>query len=834
MRSGCLVLGLGLLLAGCGGSEEEVPLARTIQSGDYRLVLDDSAAVRLYRRGELLLRFEADGWQLGLLPEVTDELNYDPYRIYDPHPLYTVSDDLSWASVASARFIEAPEDALALELSYPGGLRAELHAESDATGRFALRLVPLTAEQVAYIRLRPRASASEAFYGLGEYFDQVNHRGKVRAMQIELIGSGPKLESQYNEAHVPVPLLLGTRGWGLFVPSRRPGSFAVATAAADLIEVAYGTGTASSEGLRLHLLAAEHPLDLTRHYYELSGWPKLPARWALGPWIWRDENDDQAQVESDLDIIRAEDLATTGYWIDRPYATAVNTFDFKPSQFPDPQAMIAKMHALGFRTALWHTPYLDEASSATAALRTEAEDKGYYPSESGISLNGWGKPIDLTNPDAVGWWREQLQAYKTLGVEGFKLDYGEDVIVGPTTKRIRWAFDDGSDERTQHSSFPIHYHKTYEALLPSDGGFLLCRASTFGDQAKGLIIWPGDLDANFATHGQERDDDEKPYVAVGGLPAAVVAAMSLGPSGFAFFGSDTGGYRHCPPDNETFSRWFEHTALSTVMQVGTSCNDVPWEATAENGFDQALLDRYRQYARLHLRLFPFLWSYAKRMLTDGRAIMRPLGLAHPELSAHPNDIYLLGDELLVAPVVSRGATTREVIFPEGTWVHWLTSERFDGPATHLVEAPIGRLPLFLKADAMVPLLRPNIDTLVATEQPDSVESYATSPGLLYVRAVAEQDSSFVLFDGGEIRQATSAGKSEIDYQAGDELSEGAMFELLGQRAPNTVEVDGKPVSTASDLASLEKAASGWYYDANEQRTWLKLPPPSSKATIGWE
>src|SRR5206468_2959184 len=99
-----------------------------------------------------------------------------------------------------------------------------------------------------------------------------------------------------------------------------PGVFAVATEADDRVEATFGPGRKTTEGFTFHLFGAERPLDLTAHYYDVTGYPRLPARWALGPWICRDENRDQAEVESDLQQIRDLDLATTGYWIDRPYA----------------------------------------------------------------------------------------------------------------------------------------------------------------------------------------------------------------------------------------------------------------------------------------------------------------------------------------------------------------------------------------------------------------------------------------------------------------------------------------------------------------------------------
>lgn len=799
----------------CGETEAPPPpRCEVIVAGDGSLRLCDDGNFSLVHADSTLLNFDVSSWQLGVQSVVADDTNFDPYRLFDPSPLYTVSDDLHFASVTGAAFSQVDPSSATLQLQFGPQQHAVLTAEAVNAEHFTLQLVPtLGAERVAYLRVRPVADASEGFYGLGEYFDEVNHRGAVRAMQLEVAGANTTaLESGYNEAHVPVPFLVGTRGWGMFVASPFPGVFAVATNGESRVDATFGTGTFSSDGLDVHLYSAEHPLDVTKHYFDTTGKPKLPARWALGPWVWRDENDDQAQVESDLETLRDLDLPTNGYWIDRPYASAVNSFDFDQEQFPNPSAMYDKMKALGFRTALWHTPYLDSDAGAVDELREHAEAEGYYPLEAGPKLNGWGPMLDLTNDDAVAWWRDQLEPYRQLGVEGYKLDYAEDVLAGAVTKRFKWLFADGSDERTQHSQFQRHYHETYAAMLPEDGGFLLCRAGTYGDQQSGAIIWPGDLDANFAKHGEERKDAAgDSYVSVGGLPASVVAALTLGPSGFLFYGSDTGGYRHCPPDNETFSRWFEQTSLSTVMQIGTSCNDVAWEPTEGNGFDDALLERYRTYTRLHLRLFPYVWSYAQRAVSDGRPIMRALGLAYPQMAVHPNDVYLLGDALLVAPVLERGVTKRVVPFPPGEWVHWFTGELYDGGTEPEVQAPIGRLPLFLSSTTLVPLLRPTIETLSPTTDPERVDSYATTSGKLYVRGVAKRDASFELFDGTRLSQQSSG---ELRYEPGDELNQGAIFELLVASRPKSVALDGAQLSEVASLAALEVANSGWFHDGD--------------------
>ena len=819
-----LLATLAGLACACGGADGEPSVVAELAAGDARLRLEEGPfSLVLGRGGDDLLRFGLDGFVLGVVDALDADANYDPYRLLVPDGLYGPLPGFAWVTADEARLVAAEPGEIAIALAYGGGAeQALVTARAMADGRFELGFASSGA-RAAVLRLAAHADASEGFYGLGEHFDAVNHRGKVRAMHL-IAGGG--LESGYNEAHVPVPFVTGTRGWGLFVESQYPGAFDLATSEPMLVGASFGTGASSQTGLRFHLFAAEHPLDVTRRYYDVTGHPRLPARSGLGPWIWRNEVSGQAAAAADLDAIRDLDLATTGYWIDRPYATEVQTFDFDPARYGDPSALFAQARDLGLLTALWHAPYLDEAAAGTAALVAEAEDKGFYPPVAGLPLNKWGRPFDFTNPAAVGYWREKLGGYLALGVAGFKLDYGEDIAPGLTNKRAVWTFADGSDERTMHAGYTLAYHATYAALLSPKGGFLLCRTGRYGDQIHGPIIWPGDLDASFAKSGEPGSDGGQNYVSVGGLPASVIAGLSLGPSGFPFYGSDTGGYRHAPPDKELFVRWLEQTALSTVMQVGTGSSDVPWEPTADNGFDGETLSLYRQYARLHLRLWPYLWTHATRLASGGRPIARALGLAYPELGVHPDDTYLLGDDLLVAPVVERGATSRTLSLPPGRWVHFWSGASYDGPATITVESPLAELPLFLRAGGIVPLLRPTIDALEPTADPARVDSYATDPGLLYVRAVAAEPGSFALFDGAALEERVEGSDSVLSFTAGSELVEGAIFELVAAAGPPAaVAVAGLPVAETSDLAALEALpGAGFFFDGPTHTLWVKVEP----------
>ena len=179
-------------------------------------------------------------------------------------------------------------------------------------------------------------------------------------------------------------------GGGLWSPIGP--AFEVAVESETLHSATFGFANGLDEALVFHLFTADHPLDLTRHYYEITGYPGAVAPWALGPWIWRDEVSGQDKVEEDLQTLRNLNLPTTGYWIDRPYATDVNSFDFKKEWYSDPEGMIALAHDLGFEMALWHTPYVDPDGAATVALFEEASELGFFRTAVDDGSGKWGPP----------------------------------------------------------------------------------------------------------------------------------------------------------------------------------------------------------------------------------------------------------------------------------------------------------------------------------------------------------------------------------------------------------------------------------------------------------
>ena len=690
----------------------------------------------------------------------------DRSKFYDPAKPSTYR--VSWRTLAP---VGAPgPDGLTATLGFEDWrARFSVSTDGDADGRFTAELVPEAPGALVQLRLVLDAPAGEAYYGLGELFDTPEHRGKQRPMHI-----GPDIQSEgfYSEYHVAVPLLIGTGGWGLFVEDRHPGNFDVAATDPERLKVVFET-----RSLKFHLFAADTPTDVLPHYIALTGEPARPAEWAFGGWIWRNENRDAQQVYDDLRAIRENDLPMSGMWLDRPWATGINTFEMDPAKFPDPEGLVAAIHAAGLRFAVWASPYL---APDTGELWQVAHDNDWFVH----TPPGWPKPfdgdyIDFTNPAADAHFRGIIRRITELGgmgAQGFKLDFGEDIQVGTGPIALAFDFHNGETERTMHHGIAPLYHRPFAELTGGDAqNFILSRAGTYGDQTLTTTIWPGDLCNGFEKYQERRH--------VGGLPAAISGGLSLSTSGYPWFASDTGGYRHGRAPKDVFLRWVAYSALGTVMQTGGSEQHNPWDfevhdtgrdAQPISQFDTETLTIYRAFARLFIRLHAYRHPFNEEAHRTGRPVTRPLGFAYPELGVHPATEYLLGDALLVTPVADETGAV-EVVVPPGRWYDWFTGEVVEGPTTLQRDVPFDRIALYAREGAVIPLLRDTVDTLAPATDPD-VDSYANDPGVLTVR----------LYPGEGRRTFETLGGTTLTVDGdtvtltGDHFT-GYVFELQGRR-----------------------------------------------------
>jgi alpha-D-xyloside xylohydrolase len=394
--------------------------------------------------------------------------------------------------------------------------------------------------------------------GLGEQYDHVSATGRVTPMFLTLSG---KWQSGTNEAHVPVPFLVSSAGWGVFVSSREAGAF-------DVGATDPGTIRATFEGraLDVWVFVDPDPLAIVARFNRLVGLPRPLPRWALSLFHW-------AHWASDVDVLgvareyRARHIPSSSMWLDDGWQTALDTFVISPGVFADAPSTMDQLGALGYRVLAWTTPYLEKPQGAPAneaqALYPQAEAAGFFVKDDGgqtyvspaTPVRGGAGIIDFTNDGAQTFWEGLVARATQSGLHGFKCDYGEELIPNLLGQRDPVRFADGTTARTARL-YPIEEHATYHAALdaafPGDG-LLIVRASSWGGAAQADVVWPGDLDSAFEHQG---DPLPQGGLAVGGLPAAIVAAQTLATSGFPAFGSDTAGYRGTPT-RESMLRWID-------------------------------------------------------------------------------------------------------------------------------------------------------------------------------------------------------------------------------------------------------------------------------------
>ncbi|MCW5805566.1 MAG: hypothetical protein KIT31_24565 [Deltaproteobacteria bacterium] len=690
--------------AGCGGDDDLDPAPETIAAGPVTIATRD-----------LTLTIARGGGSLGEL-SIANFLSIgtvggggvDDRHYYDPR------------GDALVEMTAAPE-ARGLDgewLVVAGGARMRLAACEGVPDCALLELDATRHPDAVQVRLALPRGAAEPLYGTGDAALRANVAGTVREMQLRV---DPGSESSLNETHVPVPLVLyPRRGIGMFVADDRPGALDLGAARADRVTATF---TLPARGTyRVFLFTAPSPLDLVRRYTALTARPAVPPRWAFAPQQWRNVWNSSTEMLDDAREMRTRRIPGSVMWIDNPWQTAYNTFVIDEARFAQADALMTELARQGYKVLFWSTPYVG-LTAETLADHVEGAARGFFVTDDvGAVLdypwqNGPGALVDFTRAGAIAWWRERIARVVARGASGFKLDFGEDLVpdLGGTILTMTLAAGDNS---SHHARYAAGYHDAYLGALPPGDGFLITRAGAWGEQATNTAIWPGDLDSDFTDFGV---DNGAGKANVGGLPSAISRGLALSVSGYPFYGSDIGGFRGFPT-TEALLRWAQYASLGTIMQLGGGGKSHdPWDTTL---FDPGADATYKVYADLHMQLNPLLWTLANRAGADGTPVTRPAAFVHD--CACDDAMFLLGDDLLVAPVVTAGATTRTAVLPPGIWVDRATglAATGDGTTAITVPAPLAVLPMWQRAGSLVPMYARAADTLLPATAP-GVTSYAT-------------------------------------------------------------------------------------------------------------
>jgi alpha-D-xyloside xylohydrolase len=410
---------------------------------------------------------------------------------------------------------------------------------------------------------------------------------------------------------------------------------------------------------------------------------------------WRDQDSDEQAVRELVARHEQERLPLGAVWIDNPFEERIGDLAPSPKRFDDFDRLVDDLHAKGLRVVTWVSPYVTEQSRLDAPLQgvgglvtgtPEHNDDSTYIPRRGLSPH-----VDFTNDRARRIWQAGLQDLLARGVDGVKADRGEEDLSDGA------VFADGRPNRLNHNDYVRLYDETaYDAFRAMGRGddFLVIARGGYSGSARHAAQWAGD---NVSLAGRA------------GLDQALNSLLSLSMSGFPWSGSDIGGYVGTRQDRSgdpvgvptkgTYVRWAQLGALSPVMQTAIPAYE----------FDAETVEIYRRYAELHTALAPYTAAAAERSRTDGVPVVRPLPFAFPEdpVALQTDDAYLYGPDLLVAPihdssVEAGGPGARQVHLPAGGWTDFWTGQRFTGPTTFGVVAPLDVLPLYVRDGAQLP------------------------------------------------------------------------------------------------------------------------------------
>jgi alpha-glucosidase len=532
----------------------------------------------------------------------------------------------------------------------------------------------------------------------------------------------------------------------------------------------------------------------------------------------------QEQVLGVAQEFRRRRIPADVIYLDIDHMDGFRVFTWNPITFPDPRKMVDQLHALDFRAVTIVDPGIK--LDKEFAIYHSGRDGGHYVRRAdGSELHEKVWPgvcafPDFTSPAARAWFGSLYRAPLDLGIDGFWNDMNEPGVFPPD------GFDQPEIGLGPQRTFPLdarhagdglpgshaQYHNVYgmqmarasfeglRKLRPSKRPMVLTRAGFAGVQ-RYAAVWTGDNAPNW-TH----------------LALTIPMLTNLSVSGVPFVGADVGGFMGSP-SAELHARWMQAAALTPYFR--THSNDVsaarePWSF----GPDYERINRAA--IELRYRLLPYLYTLFEASERLGAPPMRPLWFEFPAdvRASLVDDQFLAGGDLLVAPVLHEGRSSRDVYFPKGdAWIDWWTGSRHEGGTSAKIAAPLERLPLFIRAGASVPTAPVVQHTGELKEAP-----------LTVAVALGGKGSSEVFQDAGD-GYGYREGRSRLISVSQDEqglrldipTNRGyqrlAAVEFIGVEAPPAVvRIDGKPTGDVR-------------YDAATRRLRVGLPDESVKQVV---
>lgn len=567
------------------------------------------------------------------------------------------------------------------------------------TQKLALR-IRCTDESINRLWVDMLCAEDEAFWGGGEQMSYLRLNGRRFPFWTSEPGVGRDKSTKLTQI-MDAEGLAGGDYWTTNYPqptwlSSRNYAVHLETAAYSVLDLTEGTRAGIEcwkADVDLELFAANDRTGLVGQMSDRFGrQPPLPD-WAISGAIvgLKDGQDTFERFEK----IAASGAALTGLWCEDWIGIRQTSFgkrlfwdwQWNAKRYPDLPDRIAALAKRGVRFLGYVNPYLavdgplftEAASLGYLALRQDSDEP--YAVDFGEFDAG---VVDFTNPEAAAWFSERIIGQEMLdfGLSGWMADFGEYL---PTDVRLF----DGSDPMEAHNRWPVLWAKVNADAIASRGktgdATFFMRAGFSGVQAFCPLLWAGDQCVDFSRHD--------------GINTVLTGALSSGLLGNAYHHSDLGGYTSLHGvvrSADLMHRWIDMAAFAPVMRShegNRPADNLQLDSSAE------FLAHFARMSQVHARLAPYVRALSDEAVATGLPLQRPLFLHYDDPAYYDvQDQYLYGADMLVAPVVEADRTERDVILPEGEWVHLWSGTHY-ALGTHAVAAPYGEPPVFTRKDS---------------------------------------------------------------------------------------------------------------------------------------
>ena len=481
----------------------------------------------------------------------------------------------------------------------------------------------------------------EKIYGLGERFTNFIKNGQTVDIWNEDGGTGTE------QAYKNIPFYLSNRKYGLYVDNPGKVSFEVGSEKVSRVQF-----SVPGEEMSYSVVGGENLKAILNTYTDLTGKAPLVPDWSYGLWLstsFTTDYDEKTVLEF-VDGMAERNIPLSVFHFDCRWMKELEwcNFDWDKSKFPDPEGLLKKLHDRGLKICMWINSYIGQKSP----LFEEGAKNGYFIKNEDGSVWQWDRwqagmaIVDFTNPEATKWYQGYLKKLVAMGVDCFKTDFGERI----PTEGVKYY--DGSDPELMHNYYTYLYNKAvYDVLVETKGAdeaILFARSATVGGQ-QFPVHWGGDCSSNYPS-----------------MAESLRAGLSFGMSGFGYWSHDIAGFEdQASPD--LYKRWTQFGLLSSHSRYhGSTAYKVPWL------YGDEAVDVAREFTELKLQLKPYLLKMAQETHETGVPMMRAMVLEFPD-DPTCEDIdtqYMLGDDLLVAPVFREDGVARFYVPDDGTGQAW--------------------------------------------------------------------------------------------------------------------------------------------------------------------